>query len=916
MRGLPDSVDEGGEYLDRAMGGRGKRGGVSGRSGVGDAELQESTVDGPAQRERDAAESAATTSSDASRLLSTRQTTADAVARTAHAIIAARVGPPSSSSSSSSTSGTRTTSLSDHSTLLNTLRTTHYLSSNPAAPLSLDVFRLDSPGWLVERWLISVDASPVGLPGGRDGWSIEELCEAVDAVPRLRGEDDRTYCLSSHSGHIISPSTSSSQSSPFLPSLALTSPHTPPSFPHTASLAVHNFPPALIATSSSSHEREVPVQGQGQRAVVRLALVYDSSVLQVPGDLSQSRAHVDQELQSSSFVISHTDSIPPLNLPRVSTSQPPRPSPPRSSTTPPLPPTTTSTKPPAPTRRPSLSSALPPSLSKPPRPLLPTISSLRPALAILPIPTSSPPRSPIGPSATPASTSLGASGGGMWGPFVGSYEESLLSRRLPTPPSAPLPFLAILGSTSSHPSTPPRLRCTRQLPLPFDAVFWDLPGGEDEAGGGRGGKGWTPYVGTVDVEAGVGTKPSKSASKRVRGKGDVAVEDGEDQDADVGAREGLRSGQVQVQGYRLPERGQLQIIIKNPSRTAVKVFLLPYDFTSLPPSSRTFVRQKSYAVPGTSVSTRPATVVRPSAPSPSPPSSGTPEATTPCGTKKPRGPLRYALHLQIARDGKGRVFLWRTMRVVFSHGGEGGGEKLDVVVEEGASMPLNNPGTPPSPAPLAHLGRSFPSPSPFPTSAYASFAGRSVGGHTVSPESLAERLIGSSAASLGQTGAGLPLARRRSGLARGLARVPEVGDVGRSSGGEDADGEDEHEDGYVLRGRALEGGVKGASGKNGVPVLRVGSGSALSAALGGVGKARVRSAGGTGVDLMNSATGVAGLGGGLSVDGVEQAGDSDRNGVKAGAVDGVDEVVLGRGGSRKLRGRGDASSVEMWAGAR
>ncbi|KAJ3323312.1 hypothetical protein HDU93_002955 [Gonapodya sp. JEL0774] len=305
----------------------------------------------------------------------------------------------------------------------------------------------------------------------------------------------------------------------------------------------------------------------------------------------------------------------------------------------------------------------------------------------------SPPRSPI------AAGSTGFSpywpGEQLSGSFVGSYEESLLSRRLSTRPSPPLPFSAVLGSSSSHPSVPAKLRCTRQTTIEFNAVFYELA--KDGMGGG------TPYVGQWEVVGKVskkdGAKVRKSSSKQKPNGADDMEEDGEVYEGEGGE---------QVTGYRLPAVGQLQVIIKNPSLTAVKVFLIPYDYRSMPPLHRTFLRQKSYAIPGTVVAERPATMVRPTVSkileSSSPISSG----GAIVGSPPTKGPMRYAIHVQFATDSRGRLFLWRNVRVVFSHGGEGGGEKLRVVYEgaEGGYVPIDF-SRPTTPISVSGPSRSF-----------------------------------------------------------------------------------------------------------------------------------------------------------------------------------------------------------------
>ncbi|KAG0355751.1 hypothetical protein BG005_005297, partial [Podila minutissima] len=105
-------------------------------------------------------------------------------------------------------------------------------------------------------------------------------------------------------------------------------------------------------------------------------------------------------------------------------------------------------------------------------------------------------------------------------------------------------------------------------------------------------------------------------------------------------------------GMRIPLRGQVQVVIKNPNKTAVKVFLVPYDFSDMPPGTKTFLRQKHYSTgPGMGPSS----------------SQG--------------GTLRYAIHLQFCCPAPGYVYLYRSIRVVFANRVPDGKESLRVVME-------------------------------------------------------------------------------------------------------------------------------------------------------------------------------------------------------------------------------------------
>ncbi|KAI8885633.1 hypothetical protein K501DRAFT_284197 [Backusella circina FSU 941] len=179
--------------------------------------------------------------------------------------------------------------------------------------------------------------------------------------------------------------------------------------------------------------------------------------------------------------------------------------------------------------------------------------------------------------------------------LVGSYEESLLSGRMSSMPSKPITFhcqLGVLGRGSDCKSS---LKCPPHWSIVFPAMFYELQSDEP-----------IPYVGTIDLQ-------------------DYAKERGK-------------------QGYRIPPKGQIQVVIKNPNKTAVKLFLIPYDFTEMPPRTKTFLRQKSY-------------------------------------TKETPHLLRYAIHVQICKTEKNRIYLYKTMRVVFANRMADAREKFKVVCE-------------------------------------------------------------------------------------------------------------------------------------------------------------------------------------------------------------------------------------------
>lgn len=184
------------------------------------------------------------------------------------------------------------------------------------------------------------------------------------------------------------------------------------------------------------------------------------------------------------------------------------------------------------------------------------------------------------------------------GSFVGSYEESILSGRMSANPSKPLDFTASIGVLGRG-KCKASLKCPPHLTVPFPAYFYSET---------------SPYVGQIDVETfdeGKGGSSNSSSSKH---------------------------------GYRIPAEGQLQVIIKNPNKTAVKLFLIPYNVSDMPALSKTFLRQKHY-------------------------DGGD-------GDK-----LRYAIHIQISSPAQGKYYVHKSQRVVFANRVPDGKEKLRIVVQ-------------------------------------------------------------------------------------------------------------------------------------------------------------------------------------------------------------------------------------------
>lgn len=180
--------------------------------------------------------------------------------------------------------------------------------------------------------------------------------------------------------------------------------------------------------------------------------------------------------------------------------------------------------------------------------------------------------------------------------LVGSYEECLLTGRMSAPSSLPVPFHVKLGALGSGDHCPAKLKFPKHLSMEFNAVFYD----HDLHETGTHGRG-SPYVGVIDLESHyTATRDATKAHK--------------------------------FPGYRLPRKGQIQLVISNLQKTAVKLFLVPYDMSSLKPGQKTFIRQKVHVQ-----------------------------------EENCNKALFQAVHFQIACPAKGRYYLYGDLRLVFQN---------------------------------------------------------------------------------------------------------------------------------------------------------------------------------------------------------------------------------------------------------
>lgn len=263
-------------------------------------------------------------------------------------------------------------------------------------------------------------------------------------------------------------------------------------------------------------------------------------------------------------------------------------------------------------------------------------------------------------------------------PMVGSFEESILRGRMSTNPSQPLDFVAQIGVLGKG-SCPSNLRCPPHVTIPFPAVFYTYGSGNGRIPGNLP----SPYVGLVDIQNSLTSAEAPLGIKQNRGS---AVSKDNHDNVCYAKRTELESTRVESRkrekirrrltcpkvppggSYRIPQQGQIQIVIKNPNKTAVKLFLVPYDLSDMEPGHKTFIRQRSYSA-GPVIDM----------PLSSRENLGTdrPEASLSTSDEPTERPvLRYLIHLHICCPAIGRFYLYKSIRVVFANRVLDGKEKL------------------------------------------------------------------------------------------------------------------------------------------------------------------------------------------------------------------------------------------------
>ncbi|KAH8550026.1 hypothetical protein BGW37DRAFT_409602, partial [Umbelopsis sp. PMI_123] len=177
--------------------------------------------------------------------------------------------------------------------------------------------------------------------------------------------------------------------------------------------------------------------------------------------------------------------------------------------------------------------------------------------------------------------------------FVGSFEENLLNNRMSTTPAATIQFHATIqavarGSVKKREN----FRPSGPQSVDFEAHMYEWDGKP------------LPYAGTIDL------------------------------------------GHMHSQ-YRIPPKGQIQVMITQGDRGMVKAFVVSYDLRDMPAGHSTFIRRQEY------VTTR--------------------ESETKT--------LKYAIHISIKSSKHKQLYLHAPIRVVFCNYANNADDHVEVKME-------------------------------------------------------------------------------------------------------------------------------------------------------------------------------------------------------------------------------------------
>ncbi|KGQ06994.1 hypothetical protein BBAD15_g7719 [Beauveria bassiana D1-5] len=248
--------------------------------------------------------------------------------------------------------------------------------------------------------------------------------------------------------------------------------------------------------------------------------------------------------------------------------------------------------------------------------------------------------------------SLGAdSSPSLHASMVGSYEESILQGRMSTTPSKPFDFMAQIGVLGRG-KCKSRLLCPPHVTLSFPAVFYSYD--STNAARSQSNDGPSPYVGQIDLENGL-PNPDAEAQKRRRGAAAA------DMDVDMlldgplpPASDTLGAAPLKAPpggSYRIPEKGpdpDCRQKSEQDGRQALSRPLRPRCY-SQGPIIDNLPNLATFSLPAAAAT---AALARPT--------------------------LRYLVHLHVCSPGRGRFYLYKSIRIVFANRVPEGKEKLRI----------------------------------------------------------------------------------------------------------------------------------------------------------------------------------------------------------------------------------------------
>ncbi|KAJ5575026.1 hypothetical protein N7450_008925 [Penicillium hetheringtonii] len=245
-------------------------------------------------------------------------------------------------------------------------------------------------------------------------------------------------------------------------------------------------------------------------------------------------------------------------------------------------------------------------------------------------------------------------------PMVGSYEESILRGRMSMNPSKPLDFTAQIGVLGKG-KCKGHLKCPPHVTVPFPAFFYSYP----TSGNGRSisDDSPSPYVGQIDLENSLPKDDTNTTRRRRR-----HASPSKSQENNISETNATQVPTADTQRRREKKNRRGESPKSPPRRTAVKLFLVPYDLEDMEPGTKTFIRQRSYSAGP--VLDMPLSARK---------NYGTdrPEASL-NATEDPQDKptLRYLIHLNVCCPARGRFYLHSSIRVVFANRVPDGKEKL------------------------------------------------------------------------------------------------------------------------------------------------------------------------------------------------------------------------------------------------